>query len=731
MIAASAWLVWVTVAQAQPVKGVVRERGTGDPIAQGVAQVVWNGQVYEVQLDDNGAFVLPLPDAMGGPVTLSVTAAGYLPSSVSLEQIPDSVRVALVREPPPPEVVVEARRPSVHAARHVLDRERVEKTPGTFDDPVRLIQALPGVAVTPEYSPTAGVLAVRGAAPAESRVFLDGVEVPYLYHFQNYASVVHSRLLDEVALYPSTFASEWGDAVGGIASVTTRRPDPARVHGGVNLNAITTGAYLQTPVGNDASVSLSGRRSIADLADDSNDQYTVWPVFWDYLSRVDFGSGDHQFAVMAVGAGDNYGRYPGDTAQYDPLERDTAPDFQYHRAFHVLTAQGSLGTDHNRHRVVLAGLQDTRTGDLGSDQERRLERTLSARYRMDIVSSDALIWSAGGDGRAGRVHREATPSRAWTELGAEAPMLAAGLPVDEVLARVQGGVWVEPRVKMGTVAVQPGIRVQGDTLTGAWAPEPRLSTFVRLPREARLRAAIGRYTQAPPIDALSPTVGIPELPLAKSEQATVGLDLALGGRVELSTDVYGRQVRDSVEVDPADASGLGAVRIRDARAGGVELVARTRMRDQFFVSTSAVFSRSLRRVGPSGAWVSGDYDQPFALNVVASWDFADGWNGGVRYRFASGLPYTPLRGTYDGNTDTWAPTPEAENAGRLPNYQKVDVHFEREWTFQNWMLVGYLEAWWVPPRNNAMYYVYSYDYTQVESVAGPPFVPLLGLRAEL
>ena len=127
----------------------------------------------------------------------------------------------------------------------------------------------------------------------------------------------------------------------------------------------------------------------------------------------------------------------------------------------------------------------------------------------------------------------------------------------------------------------------------------------------------------------------------------------------------------------------------------------------------------------------GDYDQPFVFNLVASWDFAPHWNGGLRYRYASGLPVTPLQGSYDGDTDTWRPVPLAENSGRMPNYQKVDLHIDRTWTFQTWRLVGYVEAWWVPPRSNAMYTVYSYDYSETQSVAGPPFVPLVGLRAEI
>jgi len=727
------WFLLLGVGLAGELSGTVVELGTGDPLSGALVQIVHPSTVVTAVTGTRGGFRVIVPDTPG-VIRVVTSHGGHLPRESNLDwPSSESMRVLMVPVTPPPEIVVEAHRPSDHAVRHVLDRERVEKTPGTFDDPVRLVQALPGVAVTPEYSPTAGVLAVRGAAPAESRVFLDGIEIPYLYHFQNYASVIHSRLLDEVALYPSAFSAEWGDAVGGVAAVTTRRPDPLKVHGGINLNAITTGAYVQAPLErvDDAAVSLSGRRSIADLLDDSNDQFTVWPVFWDYLGRVDLGRGDRTLAVTAVGAGDGYSRYPGDTATFDPLERSEAPDFQFKRAFHGLTTSASIGDEDQLHRATLGLTQDQQDGELANETQSRRERALSLRHRSDLFSTHAVRWAFGGDARLAGVRREANPTRSWTELGAEAPMLAAGIPVEESLVRMSGGLWGSPAIHRGPHVIQTGLRVQADSLSGGWSPEPRLSMVSELADVHRLRLAAGRYSQAPSAEALSPTTGLPELGLSTSDQVAAGLDLMLAGRMELTADLYGSFIYDAVEVDASDAEGLGAVRVRDGRAGGIELVMRTRSRDHYFFSASVVLSQSQRREGDDGPWVPGDYDQPFAFNMVASWDFAPDWNGGVRYRFASGLPYTPLSGTYDGDSDTWRPLPLAENSGRLPNYQKVDLHLERSWTFPTWTLVGYLEAWWVPPGSNAMYLVYSYDYTESESVAGPPFVPLLGMRAEI
>jgi len=60
----------------------------------------------------------------------------------------------------------------------------------------------------------------------------------------------------------------------------------------------------------------------------------------------------------------------------------------------------------------------------------------------------------------------------------------------------------------------------------------------------------------------------------------------------------------------------------------------------------------------------------------------------------------------------------------------VDLHVEKSWTMRNWTLVAYGEGWLVPPRNNGMYVVYSYDFSKNATVSGPVFLPLVGLRAE-
>lgn len=706
----------VSEAAAATQEGVVRLRGNGDPIAGAVVQA----EGREVVTTPDGRFRIELS---GGPVTLEVFAACCEPGSLPLPTpSAEGLVIFLLPAPPGTEIVVEARRDTPHVVAQVLDRERVEKTPGTHDDPIRLIQALPGVTMTPEYSPTAGDLAMRGAAPGESRVYLDGIEIPYLYHFQQYASVIHTRMLDELAVYPSTFGAAFGDTIGGVVTVKSRAPEPLKVHGGANLNFIMGGGYVQVPVADQWVVSGSGRRSYLDLVNDSDDQYTVWPAFWDYTARLDQRPDlDHHRSAMVVGAGDQYTRYAGDTAKLDPVEQENNPEFAFTRSFHAIVlhdvAQGARSTRDSSVGLVL----DRWQGKVGEARQERQAIEATLREELVLLRRADFALGAGAELQASWVSRFADPrDRAWPELDREAPLLVRGLAVDEQLDRYRGGLWAEPRWDLGALRLQPGLRLDLDSATATVSPQPRLGARWAAREDTTLRAAIGHYSQAPTLDALSPVTGDPELGRSRSEQAALGLDLAVAGRWELSLDGYGRLLTDAVET-PTDGDPFAV----DGHAWGAELTSRYRLRERFFSWASLALGRSVRGDHPFA------YDQPYAASFVASYDFAKRWNVGLRYRYSAGLPITPIEGgRYNGDSDTYTAIAGAPFSERLPDYQKIDLHLDRDLLFRRATLNLYAEAWYVPKPNNTLYQVYSYDYSESARVVGPAFVPLLGARAE-
>ncbi len=709
-----ALLYVLAIAHAGQFTGEVREVGVNRVVVGAVIQT----ELGTVESDNEGLFSMELPDGLH---RVTVMHSDY---NIYVVDVTTPMSMSLYLEPAeyPLEVVVEARRDLPHASAEMLDSERITQTPGTHGDAARLIQALPGVAITREYSPSSGDISIRGAAPGDSQFYLDGVEIPYLFHFQQYASVFQTRLLEEVTIYPSAYGSGYGDAIGGIVNTKSRTPEEGATHAGASGDLIMGGAWVSTPVGEDVGLSASVRRSYADLMDNDSEWYTIWPTFWDYLARgeIELSEG-HSIALTGFGAGDRYGRYLQQPEVLTPLEREDNPPFIFEREFHAVSLRSENQFGATQISTTAAFVADVWSGVLTEASQNRAESYGWFRSEVSSWFGDNLELNSGLQGKLQSVTLDVSTDRAWGELSTAAPLLARGEAVDETIGRFTGGAWLEPRIYVGRWRLQPGVRVQLDSLIGAVQFDPRLSIRSELSDDLRFRGAIGRYSQSPRIDLLSEAIGDESLPFSTSYQGSVGIDYAYASRLEFEGELWGKQLYDLV----VENTGEGPT-LEDGYAWGVEVGARYRLREKFFTAMSLTLGQSMRDSGPFA------YDQPFAFSFLTSWKVAPRWTLGVRYRFAEGLPYTPVvDGSYNANDDLYEPVFGDANSVRMPAYQKIDLRVERVWKFRQWSLVGYVEGWFVPPSNNTLYPVYSYDYSEELLVGGPVLLPLVGLRGEM
>lgn len=702
-------------AQAAELDVVVRERGVNEPV---VAELHLGGA--QVQTDEEGRARVEL--AAEGARTLTVRALGYLQTDVTIPEGARKLRIVLEPEPPALEVVVEGVRRTPDVSRHTVDAEVAFETPGNREDAVRLVQSLPGVAVQREYSPSAGTLSVRGSSPQDSRYFLDGVEVPYLYHFNQYASVFPASQLEELTLLSSTFGAEWGDSVGAIVSATSRQDAPTALHGSAFVNFVVVGGQIRTPLRNGWWASLGGRRSYQDLNGEATDQYTIWPVFSDTSLQIEKGDADRGTGLFLWTASDRYARAAGELDVLDPYEADTVPRLDFRRGFQVGGVRHRWRDRTSWGRAVVAVDHDRLSGELTGNGA---QHTRSAGVQSRVVHHHRPPKGPGYDlgivleARSTRLEVE-DPGPAGLLVATEAAALARGVAVDDTLGRVQGGLHGTLHAETGAVRWMPGLRLGFDSLARDATLEPRLSAVASLGPTTTLRAGAGRYAQRPPTEHLFEGTGEPDFPTTTSWQAVVGLDQTFYGRLETHVEAYAKALRNPLQLQ-VDGPALVADR---GRALGAELTWRYRIREIVFVHGW---------VGVSRSWIGdapGPGDQPVNLGLVGSWDPSDRWNLALRYRLGSGLPYTPVQGSvYDGGRDTWIPVAATLNSERMPVYQKVDLRAEYTVRFPRWSLSANAELWYVPKRSAQLYPAYSFDYSETIWVRGPTLFPLAGLRA--
>ena len=88
-----------------------------------------------------------------------------------------------------------------------MQAEEIKHIPGTQGDTLKAVQNLPGVARAPFGI---GLLPVWGSSPADTRVYIDGVDIPTLYHFGGLRSTVNSEMVDALTFMPGGYRRDHG-----------------------------------------------------------------------------------------------------------------------------------------------------------------------------------------------------------------------------------------------------------------------------------------------------------------------------------------------------------------------------------------------------------------------------------------------------------------------------------------------------------------------------------------
>ncbi len=137
----------------------------------------------------------------------------------------------------------------------------------TFDDPVRTLQQLPGVATSDELR---AELSVRGSPFRQVGLVLDEVKSRLLVHTvrgveqTGSVALLNADLLDAATLTPGAGPQRFGNTVGAELGIRTRSGKADGFHGRAMASAIAATGFIEGPVGTDRVTFIAGvRRSYA------------------------------------------------------------------------------------------------------------------------------------------------------------------------------------------------------------------------------------------------------------------------------------------------------------------------------------------------------------------------------------------------------------------------------------------------------------------------------------
>jgi hypothetical protein len=262
--------------------------------------------------------------------------------------------------------------------------------------------------------------------------------------------------------------------------------------------------------------------------------------------------------------------------------------------------------------------------------------------------------------------------------------------------------------------------------------EPRLAVTADVSPRVRVKAAYGLYHQAPLAEDLSAVFGNPLLSLSSAHHALAGARFRLTSTLSVEATGFYSRSSDLAARSPLTAPLLAEALVQqgEGRAFGAQILVRQELARGLFGWLSYSLLRSERRDRPDGRWRPFDFDQTHVLTALASYEIGAGFEVGARVRVASGMPRTPVKGSYyDARTDTYQPVFGAQSTERIPPFVQVDARASKRFRFGTRSeLEVYLDVQNVTNRGNPEEIVYSFDYRKKDYIRGLPILPSLGAR---
>ncbi len=718
-----------------PFRGRLLERGTRRPIGQALVESVLDGVlVGEAETGDDGRFSLAVPTS-----TFTLSAAPPLHDALRIEASAalDGTTYYLDKKANPYAVTVRGSAPRREVTQRSVSRDVIRQIAGTQGDTLKVVQNLPGVA-RPAFG--GGPLVLRGATPGDSRTFLEGQEIPQIFHFGGLRSTFASTFLESVELVPGNFGPDYGRAIGGVVDVRVRDPASDLFRGEVDLNFFDAGFALEGPITSNFSIGGGFRRSYIDailpavIPKDASVSFDVAPRYYDYqLLAVWKPSPAHKVRGFYYGSMDRIELLFADPSD-DPKVRGT---LSARTMFHNLQieSKAKLSSALSEESSLKVGMSNLKFL-LGPDFYFDLAvQTVSLRSAWTYRFDEAISLRLGTDSRVQNVQIGLSAPSPPKEGENPLPVsLRDALGVTREVALVEPAFFLEA-VWRPTEALQilPSVRLDYYQAIKAFTLDPRLSAQLRLSEDWTLRAGVGVYQQQPQYDESDSTTGTPGLLPSRSLQTSLGVEHRPIAPISIELTGFYKALDHIVSRAPARAQDAAAPAFTNDGTGrifGFELLVKATFPEVFTGWVAYTFQRSFRTDRPGAEERVFDFDQPHILTALGTFELGAGWSVGARFRLVSGNPSAPVTSSiYDSFADVFVPIygPKTE---RLGTFHQLDVRVDKTWTFDVWKLNLYLDIQNFYNHGNQEGWRYSYDYRQRDAVTGLPIVPVLGLRGE-
>ena len=592
-------------------------------------------------------------------------------------------------------------------------------------DPVQIAKLLPGVQ-TSGFSPE---VVVRGSAPEDSSYFVDGIEVPFIFHSIGGISILPKNLIEKVNFLSGGFSSSYGNATGGVVVIETSEElaKEAKTDFTVNLPLLSS-IYHERPLSENESMSASLRRSyleffIKNVAEDS----LIVPVFYDshlrYLKVTDEG----YTKVISLSSLDALELVIGGT---EDTEDNGTISFNIRNYFGAFGVERSMrlgsGWRYVANPNIVYSHIDQRFVDNFIDIKANVFK-LPLEFQKRIGKKKKLYLGVEGmyqDAKVALVARRINTDDPFVDFE-DAPLIETEVEA----SAFTGAAWSSADLGLGPMTITPGVRVFNDAAIKKTGYDPRLLVLWELSSDTELKAAVGQYSASPLPQESAEDFGNPELDFERSNHYILGINQTWGQDWSAEFQLYYKENKDVVRSDPVERY-LNSGRLISR---GAELFLRKNLTDRWFGWLSYTWSKTEEKQSDDDPWLPSQYDQTHVLNLVSAYNLTGQWTLGGRFNYHTGDVYTPVSGAvYNAGLNKYQPRYDENkvNGERLPNWHQLDIYTSYEQLFNYSKLKYRFGVEYISATSPAYQVTYNYDYSKKDYLEGLPPIPYFEISGE-
>ena len=581
-----------------------------------------------------------------------------------------------------------------------IDPREIEASAGTFGDPSRFMQLLPGIVSDNDKF---NDFVVRGGNPQETLFVVDNIEVPSINQLAlsdttgGFVSMIDNAAIKQIVLHTDAYDSKYDQRLSAVVEISTRKEDGAVAHTESEIGLAGAGGSFSRPWGTDGAMFLSARRSVLNLLTNDIGMNGV-PIYSNSLFRADKRVDDrNNFWGLSLTGIDSMKIHPSPTNPWEtnPYDvtykgwRNTSGLNWQHifskRSFGVASLANSEQSQSLRVDAQLLGdatvyAEDTSNG------------ITTAKYDETLQATPWLTITAGVRTGVDRLNYKLDQP-----LGLQNPYSESAAPTDALSLDRKFSTFSSAEYSQAAFLLPHGMKVVVGQRLSQWAI---LGSTMWTPKALVMMPILGRtmhvgyaeYAQLPASLFILAFKNQDSLKPIRSQHLTWGVSLLQSHHARVSVEAYQKRYMDyPVAVNypqlslaniantfgqaflmfPMTSKGSGLAR-------GVELSLDYKPFSRLTLTSAVTYSRSWYS-GLDGVLRRGNFDLPLMANVAGNLRLKGTMALSFRYSGASGKPYTPdnLVLSLAQNRDVYDLS--KINAVRAAAYSRLDFRLEQSY----------------------------------------------------